>query len=73
MDSLSCEEQSFTALSADLGSLRIIQRIAILAPLSLFYVYIKVSDDHSEKIQLRTPNGSPLVCLKIDNNSFKNF
>uniref|UniRef100_A0A1I8EF72 Uncharacterized protein n=1 Tax=Wuchereria bancrofti TaxID=6293 RepID=A0A1I8EF72_WUCBA len=61
VDGLSCGEQSFSASSADLGFLHIIQRIAILAPLSLFYVYIDISDDHTAKIQLRTPNGSPLI------------
>ncbi|KAL3982786.1 Laminin G domain family protein [Acanthocheilonema viteae] len=61
VDGLSCGEQSFSALSADLDFLHIIQKIAILAPLSLFYVYIEVSDDHTAKIQLRTPNGSPLI------------
>ncbi|VDK80053.1 unnamed protein product [Litomosoides sigmodontis] len=61
LSSVDCEEQSFSALSTDLGSLHIIQRIAILAPLSLFHVCIKVTDDHTEKIQLRTPNGSPLI------------
>ncbi|MCP9265849.1 Laminin G domain protein [Dirofilaria immitis] len=61
VDGLSCEEQRFSALSTDLGFLHIIQKIAILAPLSLFYVYIEVTDDHTTKIQLRTSNGSPLI------------
>uniref|UniRef100_A0A1I7W0P9 Neurexin-4 n=1 Tax=Loa loa TaxID=7209 RepID=A0A1I7W0P9_LOALO len=61
VDGLSCGEQNFSALSTDLGFLHIIQRISVLAPLSLFYVYIDVSDDHTAKIQLRTPNGSPLI------------
>ncbi|KAK6111144.1 Laminin G domain family protein [Brugia pahangi] len=61
VDGLNCGEQSFSASSADLGFLHIIQRIAILGPSSLFYVYIDISDDHTAKIQLRTPNGSPLI------------
>uniref|UniRef100_A0A915PR46 EGF-like domain-containing protein n=1 Tax=Setaria digitata TaxID=48799 RepID=A0A915PR46_9BILA len=61
VNGLSCGEQSISALSTDLGFVHIIQRITLLAPLSLFYVYIEISDDHSTRIQLRTPNGSPLI------------
>ncbi|VDK62533.1 unnamed protein product [Onchocerca ochengi] len=61
VDGLNCGEQSFSALNIDLGFLHIVQRIAILAPLSLFYVYIEVSDDNTARIQLRAPNGSPLI------------
>lgn len=61
MGGLSCEEQSYSALSVDLGYVHIVQRIAVLAPLSLFYVYVEVTDDHITRNQLRTSDGSPLV------------
>ncbi|KHN72072.1 Contactin-associated protein like 5-3, partial [Toxocara canis] len=59
--SLECEELSFSAWTTDLGTVHTLQRIAIVAPLSIFYVYIEISDDQSSAKQLYSPSGSRLV------------
>uniref|UniRef100_A0A9J2P000 EGF-like domain-containing protein n=1 Tax=Ascaris lumbricoides TaxID=6252 RepID=A0A9J2P000_ASCLU len=61
VDTLECKELSFSAWSTDLGLVHTLQRIAIIAPLSIFYVYIEISDDQSSRKQLHSAGGSPLV------------
>ncbi|VDM94904.1 unnamed protein product [Thelazia callipaeda] len=56
-----CEEQNFSASSIDLGYAHLLQRIAVVAPLSLFHLYIEIGDDHTAPIQLHTSTGLPVV------------
>ncbi|VDM43767.1 unnamed protein product [Toxocara canis] len=63
--SLECEELSFSAWTTDLGTVHTLQRIAIVAPLSIFYVYIEISDDQSSAKQLYSPSGSRLVNIYV--------
>lgn len=61
MYGLECEELSFSSLSADLGAQRVIQKIAILAPIAVFHLYTEISDDQRKKNLQRSPRGPPMA------------
>lgn len=54
-----CFDQQYTNNAVDLRSLHVIQRIAVVAPLSAFHVHFGISDEHDDVV--KRENSAPLI------------
>ncbi|KAI6237780.1 hypothetical protein M3Y95_00301000 [Aphelenchoides besseyi] len=54
-----CFDQQYTNNAVDLRSLHVVQRIAVVAPISAFYVHFGISDEHDDVV--KRENNAPLV------------
>lgn len=58
-DQTECFDQQYTNSVVDLRSLHLVQRIAIVAPLSGFQIRYSIGDEHEDTI--KRENGEPLI------------
>lgn len=63
-----CKELSFSSLTVEFDSIYVLRRIAVISPLTVYHVFIEISDDQRIRSQLRSSNGSPLVIFSCRKN-----
>ncbi|VDD97660.1 unnamed protein product [Enterobius vermicularis] len=58
---LECEDHTFNTLNVDLGYVHLVQKVAIIAPFSIYQIQTEITKDQTTRNQLKSLNNSPLV------------
>lgn len=60
---LECEDHTFNTLNVDLGYVHLVQKVAIIAPFSIYQIQTEITKDQTTRNQLKSLNNSPLVLV----------